>query len=455
MKWTKLGRGAKALAVTLAVGLGVSACSRDYTVGYLYVTTSKSNPGLINAYSIDYQLGKLEALADSPIPSGGVNPYALVVSTDTNYTTNGAQFVYVINHDAPSSNVVEFAIGTDGKLYPENTYQVVQNTANTIIGTNPTAIAMDPSDTFLYITFTYQNGYSLSSPGPGGVAVFPINKDGSLGNPLVNTTVGTTAANPLPYFPVGNNPVGVAVSSPFCQAGTVPSGYAACTTSGGAAGYITLPNVYVIDQDSVSGTATGVVLAFQEGYNLASKMPTGYLTKVSGTTLTGFFAGSAPAAITADPNGKFLYVTDQATNQIYGYTVLASGALSAMSTPFATGLLPQGLTVDPRGDYLYVANYAGQSVTGYSINSSNGTLTAFSQSTTATGNGPNCVTIDPALGTYLYTSNNLSGSVSGMQLNPATGALTLIQGTPFGASALPTCAAAAASVAPTSTALVP
>ena len=455
MKWTKLGRGAKALAVTLALGLGVSACSRDYTVGYLYVTTSKSDPGLINAYSIDYQLGKLEPLADSPIPSGGVNPLALVVSTNTAYTTNGAQFVYVINHDAPSSNVVEFAVGTDGKLYPENTYPVVQNTTKTIIGTNPTAIAMDPSDTFLYITFTYQNGYSLSSPGPGGVAVFPINKDGSLGNPLVNTTVGTTAANPLPYFPVGNNPVGVAVSNPFCLAGSVPSGYVACTTSGGSPGYITLPNVYVIDQDAVGGTSTGVVLAFQEGYNLASKTATGYLTKVAGTTLTGFSAGSSPAAITADPNGKYVYVTDQATNQIYGYSVLATGGLTAMSTPFATGLLPQGLTVDPRGDYLYVANFAGQSIGGYSINSTTGALTAFSSGTTATGNGPNCITIDPTLGIYVYASNNLSGSVSGNQLNPATGNLTLIQGTPFGASALPTCAAAVGAVPPTSTVLVP
>ena len=41
MKWNGMGRGLEGhLAVSLALGLGITACSRDYTVAYLYVTSA-------------------------------------------------------------------------------------------------------------------------------------------------------------------------------------------------------------------------------------------------------------------------------------------------------------------------------------------------------------------------------------------------------------------------------
>jgi 6-phosphogluconolactonase (cycloisomerase 2 family) len=438
MKWNRLSRGAKALAVSLALGLGVSACSRDYTVAFLYVTTAKANPGLINAYAVDYQLGSLVQLAQSPTSSAGADPVDLVVSTNTAYTNGNAQFLYVINHT--TSNVVEFSIGINGNLTQLNSYTVVNGTSL------PTSIAMDATDTFLYVTFQYQPGYSATNPGPGGIAVFPINTDGSLGTPLTNTTVGASTAHPLSYYPVGNNPVGITVTNSFCTPGTAPSGYASCTTSAGVAGFITIPSIYVVDQETVNTVPTGVVLGFTQGYNLSTKTPTGTLTTITGgTVLGGFAAGSVPAAIVVDPTGRYVYVTDQATNQIFGDIVLNNGALSPMvDSPFPTGLLPLGVTVDPRGEYVYVANYASQSVSGFSINTATGQLSGTGTST-ATATGPTCVTIEPARGIYLYTSNSLDGSVSGMSLDPHSGALTSILGTPYPSAGLPTCAAAAAS----------
>ena len=44
--------------LSLAMALGVTACSNDYTVSYVYMATSKTLPhGLINAYQVDYQTG--------------------------------------------------------------------------------------------------------------------------------------------------------------------------------------------------------------------------------------------------------------------------------------------------------------------------------------------------------------------------------------------------------------
>jgi len=51
-----MGRAVTASMLSLAMALGVTACSNDYTVSYLYMTTSKTLPhGLINGYQIDYQ----------------------------------------------------------------------------------------------------------------------------------------------------------------------------------------------------------------------------------------------------------------------------------------------------------------------------------------------------------------------------------------------------------------
>ncbi len=402
-------RFVKTLGASLAVGLGMTACSRDYTVDYLYVTSAtKTTSGAVNAYAVDYQSGALTPLADSPIPSGGNNPVSLVAAPNQKY-------IYVINNAAPSSNVVEFAVGSDGKLYPQNTYPVVQNPGAMIVGSLPTALAIDPTGSFLYITFTYQNGYSTTSPGPGGVAVYPIKSDGSLASPVMNGN--------LPYFPVGNNPVGIVVS---------PN---SATSTGRF--------VYVIDQEKpASGAAYGVLLTF------SASTTTGALNPVAGTgTLSGgVAAGTTPAGIAEDPGGHFIYVSDETTNQLYGYLVTATGAPQALiSSPFTTGSFPLGVTVDPRGEYVYVANFGSETVSAFAINTSTGALSGVagaSGSTVATG--PTCVAIEPALGIYLYTSNNVDGTVSGLQLNPHTGATTGVQGTKFQAAALPTCAVAVA-----------
>src|SRR5208283_3083343 len=128
-------------------------------------------------------------------------------------------FLYTVNNF--DSDVVEFAIGTDGKLYPQHTYN--------ISGSLPTAAAIDAVGKFLYVTFTYQNTatgaelYTTANPGPGGVSIFPINPDNSLGTPL-------------PSQPVGRNPVGI-VTSPVGNF------------------------VYVIEQDAAS---TGNLIGFSE-----------------------------------------------------------------------------------------------------------------------------------------------------------------------------------------------
>jgi len=408
MKWNKMGRGTLASILSLAL-LSVTACSRDYTLAYLYVTTAKpltstSPNGGISAFAVDYQIGSLTPLADSPIPAGR-NPVALVASPNS-------QYIYVVNQD--DSSIGEYKIGTDGKIYLQNTYNTT--------GSTPTAIAIDQAGAFLYVTFQFQVGpngqqlYSPASPGPGGITIFPVGGDGSLGTP---STVN-----------VGNNPVGIVVSN-------IPP-------SGDLGRF-----VYVIDQETTT-SPKAQVLGFSQNAT------TGGLTPTPGTTITtdstgrtvatGYGAGTTPSAIAVDPSSRWVYITDEATNQLYGNNLNSDGSLTAMTnSPFPTGIFPVGVTVDPRGKFLYVANFTSGTVGAYALDVNAGTPTGVNGSaSTATGTGPTCVTIEPALGIYLYTSNNLEGDVSAMQLDPHNGGLKQVQNTPFPSSALPTCAVAVA-----------
>ena len=218
MNLHKISRLAKVSIVSLAMVLGLSSCSLDYVVGYVYMTTAKSNPGLIDQYSIDYQSGALTAIG-SPIAAGN-NPVRLVAAP------NG-KFIYVVNQG--DSTVQEFAVQSDGTLAAKTAYKT---------GSSPTAVAIDPQGAFLYVTFTYQTGFSATTPGPGGVSIFPVNADNTLGTAITQN--------------VGNNPVAVSVSffNHF---------------------------VYVVDQEP-SPKAT--ILGFSQSTS------TGALTPVPGTVIT-------------------------------------------------------------------------------------------------------------------------------------------------------------------------
>lgn len=398
-----MGRAVKASVLSLAMALGVSACSNDYTVSYVYLATSNPLPhGLINSYQVDYQSGFLHVMPDSPVDAGGRNTVAIVASPNQ-------KFIYTVNNF--DSSVVEFAIGTDGKLYAQHTYNIT--------GSFPTAAAIDPAGKFLYVTFTYQNTangqplYTPANPGPGGVTVFPINSDPSKPPPQEPGSLGTPFT-----VNAGRNPVAVAVSS-------------------------TGNYVYVIDQDAATQAN---LLGFTPSTNPVPLKPMPNVTINAGNVpSTGFPSGLNPSGIIGDASGTHLYVTDKVANQVGVYSIDANG-VPALVTTVPTDAGPMGMSFDLNGKYLYVAASAANAVDIYSVGS-NGLLTRLaSGGTVQVGNGPTCVSVsgapsdaNPHHAVYLYTSNSLSNSVSGEQLNESDGTLVQMLGSPFGGSSLPAC----------------
>lgn len=390
MKLSKTGQALLAAAVSIGIGLGLTSCGQSNTIDYLYVTASKHEPGLISVYRVDQQSGALTQIPDSPYPSGGRNPVAEVTSP------NGAN-LYVVNHD--DNTIVEFAIGTDAKLYPQHTYQTA--------GTEPDAVAINQDGTLLFVVDTYQATYSDANPGPGALVVFPINTDGSLGTAIANGS--------LPYWPLEFAPSTVNV------------------TANGKFVYVANANT----NNPTTANQRGTISAFSIGSG-------GALTSIYSSSTALPYAGVTPLASASDPTSRFLYVTDAASNEMYAYTINSTGTLTPLTNgPFATGVYPDGITIDPSGTYIYVANYNSNSISSYQITQSNGTPSVLSAGTTySTKTGPTCIMVEPAFGRFVYTANFLDSSITGYQLNPNSGALIGTENSPYPSAGQPTCAAA-------------
>ena len=420
MRLNKKLRSAITGGASLALALGLVSCSRDYVVAYVYAVSAQN--ATISAYAVDYETGILNQIAGSPFAATISDPIKVVATPD-----NQAIFVVGGPNGSSGNSVEELLVGSDGKLYGSHTYNLTGTEAPVPNGQLPLlGAAVDTTGTFLYVTFSYQTGFTPASPGPGGVTIFPINPDHSLGTPST--------------LNVGNNPVAVAVSAPVCVSAPIISSNPTCalTTGSGSGAYNTY--VYVVDQETTAGKPTVL------GY--AQNMSTGALTPLSATTTTstgllqGVGAGVVPSAIAVDGTASFVYVTDQEANQIYGYNIARSttGNLTPMpSSPFATGAFPVAVTVDPRAMFVYTANANSASVGAYAINQATGSLSAAAGSTFTAQAGTTCVTIDPNLGQFLYASNFTDGTISGGELNSKTGVLSAVANTPFPTSSLPSC----------------
>jgi 6-phosphogluconolactonase (cycloisomerase 2 family) len=397
------------LAATL-----ISACG-TLTVDFVYVTTAKAagpnNYGEVNVFEINSQSGRMRQIPTSPFPSGGRNPVAATVSADE-------ADLYVVNRD--DNTIVQFIIGSDGKLYP-------QNTVNTP-GVFPLAATV--SGNYLYAVDLYQPlpTCNPASPCSGSVAVFPILTSAQAGSLTpaqpANTLLTKTpinSCNGLDYLPLILP--GSAASHVFQPtAGTVASGSNFFVT-----GYDTTTNL-----GYVFGFAVGT-MSCPNNATLYQTIPT--LTPLAGSPLQ---VGNRPSAVASDPGGNYLYITDAGQSEVFGYQINGGNLIPVNGSPFPSGSVPSAIVVDAAGKYALVASSQDSNLIVYSINT--GSLTRLG--TYATGTQPVAIGIDPSLNQYVFTANFLGNNVSGFQLNATDGSLLNSQFSPYASNVNPTAVAA-------------
>ncbi len=382
----------------------VTACSQltqTLTVDFVFVASAKAagadNYGEINVFEVNSESGRMRQIPTSPFPSQGRNPVAEAVSVD--YGS-----LFVVNRD--DNTIVQFGIGTDGKLYP-------YNTVNTP-GIFPLAIAVNKSNLFIVDLYQPLPLCSDAEPCSGSIGVFTLTAGTSSIPVGIQTPPVTNPAVNGQYWPLaltGANATDVIVPT------------AVNVLASGA-------EVYVTAYDSSVTPTVGYVFGFSVG-------STGALTALPGSP---FAAGVKPSAIASNASSADVYVTDFSSNNVRGFAVGSTGALTALSgSPFPAGNQPSAIVVDTAYSFAYVANSQDSNVTAYSISSS-GALSSVG--TYATGLQPVAIGIDPSTEHYLYTLNFLDDSVSGFDLSTTAGTLLQSQDSPFRCNDLPTAVAA-------------
>ena len=385
-----------AAAASLLAASLLTACS-TLTVDYVFVTSSKAagtnNYGLIDVFEIDSESGKMRQIPSSPFPSAGRLPVAETASSDN-------QNLFVVNED--DNNIVQFVIGSDGKLYP-------YSTVNTP-GIFPMAVATTKSNLCVVDTYQPLPLCSNADPCSGSIAVYPINAASSsnpitLGTPLTNSAIGAQ------YWPLalsGSSDIMVPTAVNIVASGAY---------------------VFVTAYDSTASPHVGYIYGFSIGSD-------GTLSAIPGSP---FAAGSQPTGIASDSSSTYLYVTDSAHNGVFAYAVSASGALTKVNgSPFATGNQPSAVVVDPAYAYVYVTNALDATVTAYSMSS--GVLTSLGNYTV--GTDPVAIGIDPSTKHFLFVANFLDSTVTGFELSTTAGTLLDSQFSPYSASTNPTAVAA-------------
>lgn len=186
----------------------------------------------------------------------------------------------------------------------------------------PSSVAVTPNGSFLYV----------SNRGSNTVSAYTIGGSG---------TLAPVAGSP---FPAGTSPSAVAIS---------PNG----------------SFLYVSNQGSNNLSA----------YTIGGG---GAITTITGSP---FASGAAPSGVAVSQNGDFLYVSNQGSNDVSAYTITpGTGVLvplaSNVGNPFAAGTSPSAVTVSPNGSFLYVSNQGSDSVSGYTITGGTGGLASMTGS---------------------------------------------------------------------------
>jgi 6-phosphogluconolactonase (cycloisomerase 2 family) len=414
MKLSLFGRLTMALLASVALGLGMTACGGG-TIGYMWVLGQQYNQ--IAGFKIDDFTGNLTTVPRSPFTTSGSVPVSIVVKS-------GGRFVYVINQGTSGSangpgvgqSIVEFAVGGDGTLTYQATFQSQ--------GYVSQWAQMDSSGTYLYVLDKYSptitNGptgpvYGPNTDGRGSVTVF--SSDPNTGRLSLVTNSQTQVGNVNTYFyEVGTGPFMMKTAGSCLL--TLDSDQTVFPYGIGSSGQLT-----VEQQGSQLITANGVAATS--------------LTSING-------------------NGSYVYLTDsdnlKDSGKIWPTTIGSNCTLTSViggSVPNLTGTLnPTYTLTDNSGKYLYVLNYSNTNTTtqvpnsnisAYTISPVNGQLQPIAGAPFTVGSGPVCMVEDTS-NQYIYISNHYDGTITGKVIDPTTGNLSdLSRGATFTATGQASC----------------
>jgi len=238
-----------------------------------------------------------------------------------------------------------------------------------------------------YVSLDQMGKYVLAANYVGGnVAVFPVLKDGRLGD--ASAVIGHTGPT---VDPSGPQPHQIDLSSDNRFA---------------IASYLGLDRLLVYRFDSAKGT-------------LAANDP----------SFVQLHRGARPRHFAFHPNDKFLYVLEEAASTVDGFSYhAATGTLRQMATvstlpgDFKGDNTTAEIKVHPDGKFLYSSNRGHDSIAIFAIDPATG-MPRFLEAVSTGGKKPRNFEIAPG-GSYLIAANQNSNNIVIFKIDRQTGHLT-------------------------------
>jgi len=421
----------------------------------LYVTNRTSDK--VSQYIVNSTIGVLGTLGAAL--STGQNP------VDIKLHPNG-QLLFTVNRDDQS--VWVFPVNSDGSL--QTGHSVYTDTGG---GSGVTSIAFDDDGTHAYLTVinSGSNGFvrTLSVDTTTG-ALNPVDSVGA-GNAPEDVKVDATGthayvsnynSNTVIVYNInqstgtltsaqttsgsngmdGPDKIGMDPDGEYLYVNNVESNQVSVYAISAGDGQLTLMDHYRTRsgaRGTVLKTGTGTVthvakyLFAPDTTSMVQTFPLDATTGALGTA-TGTTAGTRPMNVAVHPSGKYVYVINQDSNDIYSYSINPdTGALSGNGTNSIGGFADMALirlAIDPNGKFLYALdgrrnNLDQQGRVFLFEIGSDGKLTYSTQNPTTgylVDYSPENFLIDPS-GKYLYVICSRGDQIDWFQINPTTGSL--------------------------------
>ncbi len=424
------------LGLGILVLIGLVACGSLYDRSYdgLLLVGSQGS-SIIETFSFSLDKGTVATVDNSPYETGNLVCMLNGIPSSIVIDPAGVYAYAIINANTlcdtatnkTKTGIAAFHLSSVGNISQVGTF---------IPDPNPTALAMDPAGKFLFVaeglsTTSIANAGKYKTPcvqnqqlptiNQVGVCVYAIGSGGSL------TVVQPNYTLPQSILPPNISAVAASYTF-FPNIGVNGIQNAVCSTPGNNAPQSEF--LYAVD------TANFVV------WELGVNTTTGALENPSGATAVPFFTTDAnPTGVAVDPCDRFVYVSDALYAKVSGYAICdglptspqypcqsqpQGGLVPTPNSPYA--LLgnvqqPGPIVVDPFGNNVYVAGVFSNTVSPLKISPSDGSLTALTPNTVATGLRPTSIAIRGD-GNWMFVTNFNSASVSQYSVSPGAGTLT-------------------------------
>ena len=342
---------------------------------------------MIRSFTINQENGQIfpVGLTGSPVPTGA-QPSEMVLAPD-------GHTLFLVN---TGGTITTYAVNSSGALSPAG--------SPVNAGQIPVALAVDPTGKFLFVA----NQGTLADPTSGTISVFSISGTSLTqvpGSPFSTQVAGevsgsgpsAVAVSPLgSYLYVANQFANTVQSYSFDSsgvltmiatdaAGTGPSGLAFSRCAGITADRAT-GTCPVADGDNlfVANTGSNNISIFSACIQVSGtcSAPNGTLAPIaSGSPVA---AGSGPATIVVNPDQNFVYAVNRGSNQVSEYKyVPATGALTFLTNGSGgTSVFSGGITANVSNtanlfNWVVLTNNGGSSLSIFRVAAASGELIAL------------------------------------------------------------------------------